>query len=305
MQRALSKGEIWGEEPDMNKSSNTNGNNHLRRSLIVDDTFDWGFEQPLNIPLSDSIIYEAHVRGMTCHKSSNVANPGTYAGLVSKIPYLKDLGITAIELLPINDFDENETDRINPLTGERLLNYWGYSSISFFAPKASYASDNRNGAQIVEFKKMVKSFHEEGIEVILDVVFNHTAEGDERGSIISFRGLDNSIYYILDPDTGAYYNYSGCGNTLNCNHPVVRDMILDALRYWVSEMHIDGFRFDLASILGRGQDGSVLANPPLLERIAADPVLGNTKLIAEAWDAAGLYQVGTFPAWGSLGRMEW
>jgi glycogen operon protein len=296
--RALSGGEVWGEisKPKCRDSSGPDVKS--RRSLIVDNEFDWEFDQPLNIPLSETIIYELHVRGLTCHQSSGVANPGTYAGLVEKIPYLKELGITAVELLPVNEFEETDTDRINPLTGERLLNFWGYHSISFFAPKASYASNNMKGAQVKEFKAMVKAMHKAGIEVILDVVFNHTAEGDERGTTLSYRGLDNSTYYMIVPDSGAYHNYSGCGNTLNCNHPVVRDMILDSLRYWVTEMHIDGFRFDLASILGRGQDGSVLANPPLLERIAADPVLGNTKLIAEAWDAAGLYQVGTFPAWG-------
>ena len=296
--RALSGGEVWGEisKPKRKDSSDPDVKTH--HSLIVDDDFDWEFDQPLNIPLSETIIYELHVRGLTCHQSSEVAHPGTFAGLVEKIPYLKDLGITAVELLPVNEFEETETDRTNPVTGERLLNFWGYHSISFFAPKASYASNNKNGGQVKEYKAMVKAMHEAGIEVILDVVFNHTAEGDERGPTISYRGLDNSIYYMIVPGSGAYCNYSGCGNTLNCNHPVVRDMILDSLRYWVTEMHVDGFRFDLASILGRGQDGSVLANPPLLERIAADPVLGNTKLIAEAWDAAGLYQVGTFPAWG-------
>ena len=296
--KALSGGEVWG------KITNSEGENLLgpyvkkRRCLVVDDDFDWGFDQPLNIPLSETIIYELHVRGFARHRSSGIANSGTYAGLVEKIPYLKELGITAVELLPVNEFEETDTDRMNPLTGERLVNFWGYHSISFFAPKASYASNNKNGTQVKEFKAMVKAMHEAGIEVILDMVFNHTAEGDERGTTLSYRGLDNSTYYMIAPDSGSYCNYSGCGNTLNCNHPVVRDMILDCLRYWVTEMHVDGFRFDLASILGRGQDGSVLANPPLLERIAADPVLGNTKLIAEAWDAAGLYQVGTFPAWG-------
>ncbi len=296
--KALSGGEVWGEINNSTSRHSSDRDVKTRRSLIVDDDFDWGFDQPLNIPLSETIIYEVHVRGLTCHQSSGVAHPGTYTGLVEKIPYLKELGVTAVELLPVNEFEETQTDRVNPLTGERLLNFWGYHSISFFAPKASYASNNKNGAQVKEFKTMVKAMHEAGIEVILDVVFNHTAEGDERGPTLSYRGLDNSTYYMIVPGSGVYYNYSGCGNTLNCNHPVVRDMILDSLRYWVTEMHIDGFRFDLASILGRGQDGSVLANPPLLERIAADPVLGNTKLIAEAWDAAGVYQVGTFPAWG-------
>ncbi len=293
--RALSGGEIWGEVA--NEHSN-NGRHRQYHSVITDDNFDWGFDQPLNIPLAETIIYELHVRGYSQHKSSGVKYPGTYAGLIEKIPYLKELGITAVELLPINEFSEIDSALSNPLTGEPLLNYWGYNSINFFAPKASYAHDNKNGRQIDEFKTMVKAFHEAGIEVILDVVYNHTAEGDFRGPTLSFRGLDNSTYYLISPETGEYFNYSGCGNTLNCNHPVVRDLILDCLRYWVTEMHVDGFRFDLASILGRGQDGSVLSNPPLLERIAGDPILGKTKLIAEAWDAAGLYQVGSFPSYG-------
>ncbi len=293
--RALSGGETWAEITDENSA---NGEHRQYHSVVTENSFDWGFDQPLNIPLAKTIIYELHVRGYSQHKSSGVKYPGTYAGLIEKIPYLKELGITAVELLPINEFSEIDSALSNPLTGEPLLNYWGYNSINFFAPKASYAHNNKNGDQIDEFKTMVKAFHEAGIEVILDVVFNHTAEGDFRGPTLSFRGLDNSTYYLISPETGEYFNYSGCGNTLNCNHPVVRDLILDCLRYWVTEMHVDGFRFDLASILGRGQDGSVLSNPPLLERIAGDPILGNTKLIAEAWDAAGLYQVGSFPSYG-------
>jgi isoamylase len=279
----------WGEQhrPD----------EKLRRGVVVDDGFDWGTDQPLNIPLSDTIIYETHVRGFTRDPSSGVSNPGTFAGLIQKIPYLVELGITAIELLPVHEFEEVDSNRTNPFTGERLLNFWGYQPISFFAPNAAYASNKSDTGQIQEFKELVRSLHAAGIEVILDVVFNHTAEGDERGPTFSFRGIDNAVYYMLDPRTGSYLNYSGCGNTLNCNHPVVRDLIVECLRYWVMEMHIDGFRFDLASVLGRGQDGSVLENPPLLESLAHDPVLANTKLIAEAWDAAGLYQVGTFPAW--------
>lgn len=293
--KAISGGEVWGEINNRNSDSVFCRN---LRSLVINDDFDWGFDQPLNIPIADTIIYELHVRGFTRHESSNTKYPGTYAGLIEKIPYLKELGITAVELLPINEFSELDTDRINPHTGERLLNYWGYHSLGFFAPKASYASCPENGNQVGEFKTMVKAFHENGIEIILDVVFNHTAEGDHQGPTLSFRGLDNIIYYLIDPHSGEYFNYTGCGNTLNCNHPVVRDMILECLRYWVMEMHVDGFRFDLASILGRGRDGSVLANPPLLERIAADPILSGAKLIAEAWDAAGLYQVGSFPSWG-------
>ena len=269
-----------------------------RRSAVVASDFDWGNDQPLNIPMADSIIYELHVRGFTRHHSSRTSHPGTYAGLMEKLPYLQSLGITAVELLPIYEFDETGNNHYNPSTGERLLDFWGYNPISFFAPKAAYASEVDDSSPIREFKSMVKSFHSAGIEVVLDVVFNHTAEGNEQGPTHSFRGIDNSTYYMLNRRTSAYLNYSGCGNTLNCNHPVVRDLVAEALRYWVTEMHVDGFRFDLASILGRGQDGSVLSSPPLLEHLAHDPVLADTKLIAEAWDAAGLYQVGTFPAWG-------
>lgn len=292
---ALSGGETWGESLHLESSRDAGQPKH-RYSLVVDDPFDWGDDQPLNTHLADSIIYEMHVRGFTRHASSGVANPGTFSAVVEKISYLKELGITAVELMPITEFEENDNPRMNPLTGELLKNFWGYHPISFFALKAAYAAHGQNALR--EFKQMVKALHEAGIEVILDMVFNHTAEGDERGPTLCFRGLDNKIYYLLDPETGKYANYSGCGNTLNCNHPVIRWVILQSLRYWVTEMHVDGFRFDLASILGRGTDGSVLANPPLLEAIAADPVLANTKLIAEAWDAAGLYQVGTFPNWG-------
>ena len=269
-----------------------------QHALIPSDTFDWESDQPLNRPLADSVIYELHVRGYTQHPTSATEHPGTFLGLTEKIPYLKELGVTAVELLPVHEFAQMQPERVNPFTGERLVNYWGYDPISFFAPKNSYCLDPVNTGPVGEFKTMVKAFHSAGIEVILDVVFNHTGEGDEFGPTLSFRGIDNAVYYMIDRTTGDYLNYSGCGNTLNCNHPVVRDLILGALRYWVTEMHVDGFRFDLASILGRGRDGSVLVNPPLLENLAADPILANTKLIAEAWDAAGLYQVGTFPAWG-------
>jgi glycogen operon protein len=291
--KALSGRERWGRT-----KAGRQRTDHGWRSLVVEDHFDWEFDQPLNIPLSQSIIYELHVRGFTRHDNSGVRHPGTYDALVEKIPYLSQLGVTAVELLPINEFSETDNDRSNPQTGEPLLNYWGYHSVGFFAPKASYSSSVEPGSQVTEFKNLVKAFHEAGIEIILDVVFNHTAEGNQLGPTVSFRGLDNSVYYLIDPNSGEYHNYTGCGNTLNCNHPVVRDMILECLRYWVMEMHVDGFRFDLASVLGRGRDGAVLANPPLLERIAADPVLRNTKLIAEAWDAAGAYQVGSFPSWG-------
>ena len=265
-----------------------------RRCCIVGNDFDWEGDRPLNIPLEKSIIYELHVRGFTRHASSAVAHPGTYQGLIEKIPYLKKLGITAVELLPVTEFNELELTNSNPFTRERLKNFWGYSSISFFAPKAAYAINGRNGNQVREFKEMVKALHRAGIEVILDVVFNHTAEGGGDGPVISFRGLDNVIYYLLDPQTREYLNFSGCGNTVNCNHPLVRSLIMDCLRYWVIEMHVDGFRFDLASVLGRDQQGNVLSNPPMVEKIAEDPILAHTKIIAEAWDAAGLYQVGSF-----------
>ena len=305
--RALTGGSDWGEEY-MRNGAKTPESNFQRRGCIVDspldcfnDTgYDWEGDKPLNIPLCDSIIYELHVRGYTVHESSGVNHPGTYAGLVERIPYLQELGVTAVELLPVTEFDENENIHFNPRTGEKLKNYWGYSPLAFFAPKASYAADGRNGRQIFEFREMIKALHQAGIEVILDIVFNHTAEGDDSGPVISFKGLDNTIYYLLDPGDRHYHNYSGCGNTLNCNHPVVRNLIIDCLRYWVMEMHVDGFRFDLASILGRDVDGRLLRNPPLVEHIAEDPILGATKIIAEAWDAAGLYQVGSFsknPRW--------
>ena len=289
--RSLSGGETWGRQIDRRAS-------WLRRSRVVAPEFNWKFDQPINRHLGDFIIYELHVRGFTRDTSSKTRHPGTFLGLTEKIPYLQELGVTAVELMPVTDFLEADCPMHNPATGERLLNFWGYHPISFFALKASYAADPSDGGEVSEFKAMVKAFHDAGMEVILDMVYNHTGEGDEQGVTLAFRGLDNSVYYIVDPDTGKYLNFSGCGNTTNCNHPVVRDIILDSLRYWVTEMHVDGFRFDLASILGRDTDGSVLANPPLLERIAGDPVLAKVKLIAEAWDAAGLYQVGSFPSWG-------
>jgi len=249
----------------------------------------------LRIPERDYVIYELHVRGFTVHDSSKVKHRGTYRGLTEKIPYLKELGINAVELMPVQEFDEEDNTNINPRTGEKLKNFWGYSTLSFLAPKGSYSSAGNMGEQIAEFREMVSSFHAAGIEVILDVVFNHTAEGDETGPTVAFRGIDNSIYYILKEDRRYYMNFSGCGNTFNCNHPLVRDFILDALRYWVVEMNVDGFRFDLASILGRDQDGAIMSNPPLIEIIGEDPILRNTKIIAEAWDAAGAYQVGGFP----------
>ena len=269
-----------------------------RRSLYVDTDFDWDGTRPPRIPLEDKVIYELHVRGFTRHPSSGVTHPGTFAGLIEKIPYLRELGVTSVELLPVYEFNELETGAVDPSTGQRLLNYWGYSPLCFFAPKASYASFGFDGAQVTEFRTMVREFHRAGLEVLLDVVFNHTAEAPLPPGTppLSLKGLDNATYYLVDSETGAYRDFSGCGNTLNCNHPVVRQLIIDALRYWVAEMHVDGFRFDLASILGRGQTGEVLANPPVLERIANDPVIADATIIAEAWDAAGLYQVGTFPS---------
>ncbi len=266
------------------------------KSVVVDDEFDWQGDTPLNLPLRQSVIYETHLKGFTAHESSHVKHPGTYRGLIEKIPYLKELGITSVELLPVQEFDEWENTNINPKTGERLKNYWGYSTIAFFAPKIGFSSDKSPGGAVREFKEMVRELHKNGIEVILDIVFNHTAEGNEKGFPLNFRGFDNSIYYLLEKDNKAYYtNYSGCGNTVNCNHPVVRTFIIDCLRYWVCEMHVDGFRFDLGSILGRDQNGNLMENPPMLERIAQDPMLRHTKIIAEAWDAGGAYQVGWFP----------
>jgi glycogen operon protein len=298
--KALSGGSKWGV-PDLPRVHvNGNGNGHAgkrltRRGRIVCDDFDWEGDLPLNTPLSQTVIYELHVRGFTRHPSSGVRHPGTFLGLCEKIPYLRSLGVTAVQLMPVLEFDEFDQVHRNPFTGEQLRNYWGYSPLSFFAPKAAYAA--RPGEQVSEFKQMVKEFHRAGIEVILDVVYNHTAEGNEHGPTLSFRGLDNAIYYTLDRQ-GNYYNFSGCGNTLNCNHPLVRDLILDSLTYLVAECHVDGFRFDLASILGRGTSGEVLADPPLLRHIAEHPTLAGTKLLAEAWDAAGLSQLGKFPAWG-------
>jgi glycogen operon protein len=267
----------------------------IPKCIVVDDSFDWRGDRPLNYPLRKSVIYEAHVKGLSQDPTSGVAHPGTYLGVVEQIPYLKKLGITSLELLPVHEFNEWEFDRHHPESGRRLTNYWGYSTIGFFAPKANYAAAGAVGQQVSEFKLMVRELHKAGIEVILDVVFNHTGEGNELGPTISFRGLDNSIYYMLEEDHRYYRNYSGTGNTMNCNHPVMRSLIVDALHYWVVEMHVDGFRFDLGSILGRDRQGNMLANPPVIEGIAEDPILRNTKLIAEAWDAGGAYQVGGFP----------
>ncbi|MDR0473401.1 MAG: isoamylase, partial [Treponema sp.] len=265
------------------------------RCVVVDNDFDWQGDKPLNYPLRFSVLYETHVKGFTQNANSGVSHPGTYKGVTEKIPYLKDLGITSVEFLPIQEFNENELSSVNPKTGKKLTNYWGYSTVAFFAPKGSYSSDKSPGAQVKEFKEMVRELHKAGIEVILDIVFNHTAEGSELGPTLSFRGFDNTIYYILSDNRRYYQNHSGCGNTFNCNHPVIRKFIIDCLHYWVVEMHVDGFRFDLGSILGRDQKGRLMENPPMLELIAEDPILGNTKIIAEAWDAGGAYQVGYFP----------
>jgi isoamylase len=266
----------------------------MPKCVFVHEHFDWEGDQPLRHPWSDTVVYETHVRGFTVHASADVAHPGTYAGLVEKLAHLESLGITAIELLPVQEFNEFAFAHADRSTGSDLKDYWGYNTVGFFAPKASYSSAGGLGEQTRAFKELVKACHRAGIEVILDVVFNHTAEGDERGPTLSFRGIDNVIYYMLADDRRHYRNYTGTGNTLNANHPVVRDLVLDALRHWVLEMHVDGFRFDLASVLGRNEAGELLPDAPLLERIAEDPILRETKLIAEAWDAAGAYQVGSF-----------
>ncbi len=264
------------------------------KCVITHADFDWRGDQPLCHPWESTVIYELHVRGYTIHPSGRFSCPGTYRGLIQAIPYLKDLGVTAVELMPVQEFNERHLRRHNPLTGERLTNYWGYDPLGFFAPKAAYASVRGDGAQMLEFKEMVRAFHAAGLEIILDMVFNHTVEGDELGPTLTFRGIDNAIYYWLDDDKRFYRDFTGTGQTINAAHPVVRDLILDALRYWVMEMHVDGFRFDLASVLGRDRNGHVLAEAPLLERIAEDPILRDAKLIAEAWDASGAYQVGSF-----------
>ena len=265
------------------------------RARVVKNDFDWGDVSWLKTPMSDSIIYEMHVRGFTMDESSGVKCRGSFAGIMEKVEYLKRLGVTALELMPIFEFDETRDKRV--VNGRTLLDYWGYNTVSFFAPNTSYASGEEYNKEGFELKSMIKLLKENGIEVILDVVFNHTAEGNKNGPFISFKGFDNNIYYMLTPD-GDYYNFSGCGNTLNCNHPMVQQMIVECLHYWVEEYKVDGFRFDLASILGRDQNGAPMDAPPLLQRLAFDPILGDVKLIAEAWDAGGLYQVGSFPSWG-------
>lgn len=272
--------------------------------VVDDDDFDWEGDKPLNYPLEKTVIYETHLKGFTASDSSNVKNKGTYKGFAEKIEYLKKLGITSVEFLPIFEFDENENGNVNPRTGEKLVNYWGYSTIGFFAPKTSYAADLTPGASVKEFKQLVKELHKAGIEVILDVVYNHTAEGNEHGYTFEFRGLQNDVYYQLPQKEKQYYmNFSGCGNTVNCNHPITREFILDSLRYWVLQMHVDGFRFDLASIMTRDEIGIPLSLPPLTHAINEDPILANTKIIAEPWDCGGLYQLGGFP--GGKRWCEW
>ena len=264
--------------------------------VVDDDDFDWQGDKPLNIPLDKSVIYETHLKGFTASKTSSVENPGTYKGFIQKIPYLKELGITAVEFLPIFEFDENENGNIDPKTGEKLKNFWGYSTIGFFAPKTTYSADLTPGSSVKEFKELVRELHKAGIEVILDVVYNHTAEGNDHGYTFSFRGFENSAYYLLVPHEKQYYtNFSGCGNTVNASHPVAANLIMDSLRYWVSEMHVDGFRFDLASALCRNQQGGMQGFPYLTNAISEDPILANTKIIAEPWDCGGGYQVGGFP----------
>lgn len=285
--RAVTGQRKWGEKPE-------GGKDFEYRARVVKSSFDWGNIKQLEQPFEDLVIYETHVRGYTKDKSSGVSAPGTFAGLKDKIPYLKDLGINAVELMPIFEFDEMESARV--VDGVQLYNYWGYNTVSFFAPNTSYAFNEEHNHEGDELKSLIKALKENGIEVILDVVFNHTAEGNEMGPCFSFKGIDNNVYYMLTPDAH-YYNFSGCGNVMNCNHPVVRSFIIDCLRHWAIEYRVDGFRFDLASILGRDQNGAPMANPPILESLAFDPVLGKMKLIAEAWDAVGLYQVGSFPSW--------
>jgi len=288
--KAVAGRRTWGDPGALVAGEAPRSGSACLKSVIVADDFDWEGDAFPRTPWTDTIIYETHLRGFTAHQSSNVSSPGTYRGFMEKIPYLKDLGVTAVEILPVHQFNEMEYLIANDARRD-LKNYWGYNTVAFFAPHAGYAQGTEPGSEVREFKELVQALHAEGIELILDVVYNHTAEGGEGGPVYSFRGMDPTIYYLL----GHEDDFSGCGNTMNCNHPVVADLILDSLRYWVREMHVDGFRFDLASVLTRGRNGEELGNPPLIEAISEDPVLRDTKLIAEAWDAAGLYQVGRFP----------
>jgi len=292
--RGIIYGDNWSRAQA--KGFGANYASSMKAQVVDRQDFDWEGDRPLGLSFCDMVIYEMHVRGFTRHSSSDVEPDaaGTFAGVIEKIPYLKELGVTAVELLPIQQYDPQSVRGRNPFTGERLVNYWGYEPVVFFAPHQGYCSTERYECAVDEFRHMVKALHRAGIEVILDVVFNHTAEGDADGPTISLRGLENRAYYMLEPDRSVYSNYAGTGNTLNCNHAIVRRLILDCLRYWVQEMHVDGFRFDLAAVLSRDEQGQPMKNPPILWSIESDPVLASTKLIAEAWDAAGLYQVGSF-----------
>ncbi|MCR5405790.1 MAG: glycogen debranching enzyme [Lachnospiraceae bacterium] len=289
--RAVAAQSVWGKKMD---------DAQFYKARVVHNDFDWGDERSPHIKMQDLIIYELHVRNFTIDPSSGVKHPGTFEGIREKIPYLADLGINCVELMPVFEF--NEMHNAREVDGRQLYECWGYNSTCFFAPNTVYATTDEYNHEGNELKQLIRSLHENGIEVILDVVFNHTGEGNEKGPFFSFKGLDNNIYYMLTPD-GQYYNFSGCGNTLNCNHPVVQHLVRECLRYWTVHYRVDGFRFDLAAILGRNEDGSPMSKPPIIQSLAFDPVLGDTKLIAEAWDAAGLYQVGKFPKWNRFS--EW
>lgn len=296
-----------GSSVDIPRRSKAKNYGDLPKCIVISDEFNWEGDKPLKRRLRHTIIYEMHVRGLSAHPSAKTNAPGTYEAVIDMIPHFQELGITAIELLPVQACDRSVANRINPFTGVTLSNYWGYNPIALSALERGYSANQGLGEEIQEFKRMVRELHKGGIEVILDVVYNHTAEGNHTGPFLSFKGIDNEIYYLLERDKRYYRNYSGTGNTFNCNHPIVRDSILDSLRYWVVEMHVDGFRFDLASILSRDKNGQLLEDPPIVERIAEDPILRNTKIIAEAWDAAGAYQVGSFPGgrwaeWNGLYR---
>ncbi|HOR75013.1 MAG TPA: glycogen debranching protein GlgX [Kiritimatiellia bacterium] len=284
----------WGDREGIVPGKLIKNGRLFPKGIILKDDFDWEGDRTLRVPLNQTVIYEASVRGYTAHSNAGTQNPGTYRGLIEKIPHLRELGVTTLELLPAQEFNEMEMLWENGAR-KNLRNFWGYSTLAFFAPNGRFACANQAGEQVREFKEMVLEMHKAGIEVILDVVFNHTAEGGMGGQTFSFRGIDNSIYYMMEEDGKRYKNFTGCGNTVNGNHPVVRDFILHCLRYWVLDLRVDGFRFDLATILARGRDGELLANPPVIEQIADDPVLRGVKIIAEAWDAAGAYQVGSFP----------
>ncbi len=292
--RGVAYGANWSRVDALGLSDNTRS---ALKSVVVDSSrYDWQGDRPLQRPMDETIIYEMHVRSLTAHPSSGIRCPGTYRGIIDKIPYLRSLGVTAIELLPVQQFDEQEVSHVNPLTREPLKNYWGYAPLAYFSPHLAYGCQQDARSTVDEFRDMVKALHSAGIEVILDVVFNHTGEAGERGPTICFRGLENGAYYMLKPDRRFYQDFSGCGNTVSCNHSIVRRLILECLCYWVREYHIDGFRFDLASVLSRDEDGEPLrpGESPILWEIDSEPVLAGTKLIAEAWDAAGLYELGSF-----------